>query len=89
MDDLSGLLDGMQGGQGFKSPQLHQAQRITHHSERRLPAICQQMTQSVRIDALRHEGWRSRAASAVARTTTRRSSSAATTRAAISGVVCR
>ncbi len=57
-------------GQGFQSPQLHQAQRITHHSERRLPAICQQMTQSVRIDALRHEGCRSRAASAVARTTT-------------------
>jgi hypothetical protein len=30
-------------GQGFKSPQLHQAQRISHSSiQRRLPAICQQ-----------------------------------------------
>jgi hypothetical protein len=29
-------------GQGFKSPQLHQAQHITHlRSERRLPEICQ------------------------------------------------
>jgi len=34
-------------GQGFKSPQLHQAQRHFHsRSERRLPAIRQQMTQS-------------------------------------------
>jgi hypothetical protein len=29
-------------GQGFKSPQLHQAQRISHsRSERHLPEICQ------------------------------------------------
>jgi hypothetical protein len=40
-------------GQGFKSPQLHQAQRIfSLHSERRLPAICQQMTQCGRTNAV-------------------------------------
>jgi hypothetical protein len=77
-------------GQGFKSPQLHQAQRISRPpSQRRLPAICQQMTWSGRTDAQRHQGCSSRAASAVARTMTRRCSTAATTRAAISGVVCR
>jgi hypothetical protein len=39
-------------GQGFKSPQLHQALRVSRHrSERRLPAICQQMTHSGRSNA--------------------------------------
>jgi hypothetical protein len=75
---------------GFKSPQLHQAQRITHTlPQRRLPAICQQMTHSGRRRTPRHQCCWSRAASAVARTTIRRSSTAATTRAAVSGVVWR
>ena len=35
-------------GQGFKSPQLHQAQRIFHpRSERHLPEICQSLTDRV------------------------------------------
>jgi hypothetical protein len=40
-------------GQGFKSPQLHQAFRISRtRSERRLPEICQNLTHRVQQSAL-------------------------------------
>jgi hypothetical protein len=46
-------------GQGFKSPQLHQAQRIFHsRSERHLPEICQSLTARVGQDTMSADRFR-------------------------------
>jgi hypothetical protein len=59
MGDVVGIPRWHARGQGFKSPQLHQAQRHFHsRAERHLPEICQSLTARVGQDTVSADRFR-------------------------------